>query len=210
MGEEQGVGHWHGPCPWRVPKSTPESATNRARGAIAAREIEDPLHRPALQHQHQIRIRPLHWVLLTLVVLMVTAGSATADLVKDAPAEDDGGARAAFGQLAAGWRAGQEAEVAALVHANGLTITSGQSTERTTHYSPSQAFYYFKNLFQTHETVAFVFDKVQGGGDSGRSHGMATWERRRPGQEKGQILKLMFVMARQGDTWMLSEIHTIR
>lgn len=138
------------------------------------------------------------------------AGPAWADLVKEPTADDDGGARAAFGHLAAGWRAGDEAEVAAQVHADGLTITSGQSTERTTHYSPSQAFYYFKNLFQTQETVAFVFDKVQGGGESGRSHGMATWERRRPGQEKGQILKLMFVMARQGDTWMLTEIHTIR
>jgi hypothetical protein len=166
------------------------------------------LHRPAFPHQHRLSTRSLPGILLALFLIMAQA--AFADLVKEPPVDEDGGASAAFGQLAAGWRAGQEAEVAALVHPDGLTITSGQSTERTTHYSPSQAFYYFKNLFQTHETVAFVFDKVQGGGDSGRSHGMATWERRRPGQEKGQILKLMFVMARQGDTWMLSEIHTIR
>jgi len=168
------------------------------------------LLRLAYQHQRHQRRRFLPGILLAAVFLLTSAEPASALLVKETPSEDDAAAREVFGRLAAGWLEGLEDEVAALVHEDGLTITSGQSRDRNTHYSPSQAFYYFKNLFQSYETVAFVFDKVQGGGESSRSHGMATWERRRPGQEHGQVLKLMFVMARQGDTWMLTEIHTIR
>jgi len=179
---------------------------------VSQPEIEEALVQPA-PHPGPRSRSPLRHVLngaLGLVLAALVAGPAGAGLVMDRAAENDAGAGRVFARMAEAWREGDARAVTDLVHPDGLTVTSGPDAERRTHYSPSQAYYYFKNLFQSHDTVAFGFDKVQGGGDSVRAHGMATWERRRPGQERNQVVKLMCVLARVDDGWMLAEIHTIR
>lgn len=145
-----------------------------------------------------------------LLVVLGSGAAAEAVLVTDRPATEDAAVADLFARMTSAWRAGDARAAADLVHPDGLAVTSGPNADRRTHYSPAQAYYYFKNLFQSQETVAFGFDKIQGGGDSPRAHGMATWTRRRPGQEREQVIRLMCVLGRAGDRWMLTEIHTIR
>ena len=115
-----------------------------------------------------------------------------------------------FDRIAIAWQEGNQQALASLVHETGLKVTSGGTADRTTHYSPSQAFYYFKNLFQTHRTLVFSFEKMQDASAGDRVHGMAVWKRRRPDSERIQELKLVCVLARQGDQWRLVEINKIR
>jgi len=100
--------------------------------------------------------------------------------------------------------------LADLVHPEGLRVSTGDAGARKTQYSPSQAYYYFKNLFQSHRTLVFEFTKMQDATAGDRVHGMAVWKRRRPDSEKIQELKLVCVLARQDDGWMLAEINKIR
>jgi hypothetical protein len=65
-------------------------------------------------------------------------------------------------------------------------------------------------MFQTHRTLIFTFEKMQDASAGERVHGMAVWQRRRPDSERIQELKLVCVLARQGDQWMLAEINKIR
>lgn len=139
------------------------------------------------------------------------AGTAvSARIVVDQEPIEDSGAKMTFGIMEARWLAGDAEGLAALVHEGGLSVSSGPNAGRETQYSPSQAVYYFKNLFQSHQTVSFAFDKVQGGVDAPRAHGMATWTRRRAGQHRDQTVRLMCVLSRVGEGWRLTEIHTIR
>ena len=94
---------------------------------------------------------------------------------------------------------GDQQTLADLVHEDGLTVTTGGTADRTTHYSPSQAFYFFKNMFQTHRTLVFAFEKAQDASAGDRVHGMAVWKRRRPDSERIQELKLVCVLVRQDD-----------
>ncbi len=143
-------------------------------------------------------------------LFLTLSGPATAALVKtpDGSAEND--PRMVFGRVARAWENGDQQALADLVHETGLKVTSGGNPDRTTHYSPSQAFYYFKNVFQTHRTMIFFFERTQDASGGDRVHGMAVWKRRRPDSDRVQELKLVCVLARQGDRWMLSEINTIR
>lgn len=146
--------------------------------------------------------------IMFLWIILVSPVSAR--IVVDQEPIEDAGAELAYQIMADRWLAGDAEGVAALVHDDGLNVTSGPNAGRRTQYSPAQAVYYFKNLFQSHQTVSFIFDKVQGGVDSPRAHGMATWDRRRAGQDRDQTIRLMCVLARVGDGWKLTEIHTIR
>ena len=71
-------------------------------------------------------------------------------------------------------------------------------------------FYYFKNLFLNHRTLIFTFEKTQDASAGDRVHGMAVWKRRRPDSDRIQEIKLVCVLARQGDQWRLVEINKIR
>ena len=149
-------------------------------------------------------------LLVAVGLLMALSGPAAAALVRtpDGSAEND--PRMVFGRIARAWEDGDQQALADLVHQTGLKVTSGGNPDRTTHYSPSQAFYYFKNVFQTHRTMIFFFEKTQDATGGDRVHGMAVWKRRRPDSDRVQELKLVCVLARQGDRWMLAEINTIR
>ncbi len=116
--------------------------------------------------------------------------------------------QAVFVQVARAWRAGDQKTLVGLVHPDGLKIISGGTTDRTVHYSPSQAFYYFRNLFQNSGAVAFTMTRVQDAPQGDRAHALARWEYR---TETGtEVAKLVIVLARHQSRWYLSEITTIK
>jgi hypothetical protein len=147
---------------------------------------------------------------LVVTVLVICGEPAGARIVKTEEAAAERDPRSVFGRIAVAWEEGDQQALADLVHEAGLRVTSGGNPERSTHYSPSQAFYYFKNLFQKYRTLLLTFDKMQDATAGDRVHGMAVWERRRPDSERIQEVKLVFVLARQDDRWQLVEINKIR
>jgi ketosteroid isomerase-like protein len=149
-------------------------------------------------------------VLLILGQLFLVTAAAEARIVKGDTEAAPLDPLPVFEALASAWQQGDQQAVAALVHESGLNVTTGGNAARSTHYSPSQAFYYFKNMFQTHRTLVFTFAKTQAASAGDRVHGMAEWKRRRPDSERIQELKLVCVLARQGDQWRLVEINKIR
>ena len=148
--------------------------------------------------------------LVAVGLLLIISGAATGALVKSPDGSTENDPRMVFGRVARAWEDGDQQALADLVHQSGLKVTTGGNPERSIHYSPSQAFYYFKNVFQTHRTMVFFFEKTQDASGGDRVHGMAVWKRRRPDSDRVQELKLVCVLARQGDRWMLAEINTIR
>ncbi|MEN8006662.1 MAG: hypothetical protein ABFS42_06570 [Candidatus Krumholzibacteriota bacterium] len=149
-------------------------------------------------------------VCLAASALLAFAGGADARIVKGPEGAQDNGPRMVFGEIARAWEEADQQALADLVHESGLKVTAGGNPDRATHYSPSQAFYYFKNVFQTHRTMVFLFEKTQDASGGDRVHGMAVWKRRRPDSDRIQELKLVCILARQGDQWRLAEINTIR
>jgi hypothetical protein len=150
----------------------------------------------------------LVWALGLVLGLCLTA-PATAKLVKDKSARDDA-PRQVFGEITEAWEAADEQALAALIGTEGLRVTNSQAGERVSHYSPSQAYYYFRNVFQSHRTLLFEFEMMQDATAGARVHGVATWKRRRPDSEVIQIVKLVCILVRQDDGWKLAEINTIR
>lgn len=148
--------------------------------------------------------------LLVLGLVLTLPVFADARIVKNRDGAEANDPRMVFGMIARAWEDGDQQTLADLVHEAGLKVTTGGTADRTTHYSPSQAFYYFKNMFQTHRTLILIFEKMQDASAGDRVHSMAVWKRRRPDSERIQELKLVFVLARQGDQWRLVEINKIR
>jgi len=153
------------------------------------------------------------WLVLGVFLLggLVPAVTTVAEakLVRDKDAGSNA-PRAVFGRIAQAWEAGDEQVLADLVHTDGLRVTSGPGAGRANNYSPSQAFYFFRNLFQSHRTLLFEFEMMQDATAGAQVHGMATWKRRRPDSEKIQDVKLVCILVQQGDQWKLAEINTIR
>ena len=159
------------------------------------------------------RLPGLAALLLVVLVLTSTWGPispAEARIVKNPEGDETNDPRMVFGMIARAWEQGDQHTLADLVHEAGLKVTSGGTPGRMTQYSPSQAFYYFKNAFQTHRTLIFTFEKMQDASAGERVHGMAVWKRRLPDSEKIQEIKLVCVLARQDDQWRLAEINKIR
>jgi len=123
------------------------------------------------------------------------------------PAEDTD---RAFARISSAWEAGDERALANLVHPDGLRVTGEEAPARSLTYSPSQAFYYFKNLFQGMSTLSFEFQRRQDPSAGERVHGLAAWRYRRGGREDADEQKLVFVLIRSQDRWLLSEITVIR
>lgn len=148
----------------------------------------------------------LLWILLVVAVWPVPGQASL--IMDDDPRVSETGL--VFSAIAKAWEQSDEKSLAAMVHEDGLRVNSGSSGSRPTRYSPSQAFYYFKSLFQSHRTLVFEFEMVQDASDGDRVHGMAVWKRRRPDSEEIQVVKLVCVLTRLGSNWMLTEINTIR
>lgn len=148
------------------------------------------------------------WLVAVLCFLLAAPSGARIVKNEDASVEED--PRMVFGMIARAWEQGDQQALADLVHKSGLKVTAGGNPDRSTNYSPSQAFYYFKNLFQSHRSLVLVFDTMQDASAGDRVHGMAVWKRRRPDSERVQEVKLVFALARQDDLWRLAEINQIR
>lgn len=157
--------------------------------------------------------RPRPWLVLVVIacVLLTGGGRGVADakLVRD-KGDRVAATRVVFARIAEAWEAGDEQALAALVHSDGLRVTTGDRNDRVSRYSPSQAFYFFRNLFQSHRTLLFEFEMMQDPVADGPVHGMALWKRRRPDSTVVQEIKLVCVLMRQGEQWKLAEINTIR
>ena len=147
---------------------------------------------------------------LALTLTWALTSPVEARIVKNQEGDQTNDPRMVFGRIARAWEEADQHTLADLVHEAGLKVTAGGTPGRTTHYSPSQAFYYFKNIFQTHRTLIFTFEKMQDASAGERVHGMAVWTRRRPDSEKIQEIKLVCVLVRQDDQWRLAEINKIR
>ncbi|MCB1184219.1 hypothetical protein KDM41_12360 [bacterium] len=165
----------------------------------------------AFPRRRALPVGPAGFGLLLVVGLLVvgSAHPAVARIVKERDGEVVA-PRAVFGRLAAAWEDGDEETLAGLVHGDGLRVTAGPSGGRVNHYSPSQAYYYFRNVFRAHRTLLFEFEMMQDATAGERVHGMATWKRRRPDSEHVEVLKLVCTLVREDDAWKLAEINTIR
>jgi len=201
---------WHGLCVetvgvrraarvWSQRMRAYKTYTNKERG----RQLE----------RVGTRIAGAVWLLLVigLVVGLVVGIASTAQgaLVRDRDTEANA-PRLVFGRIAAAWEAGDQQALTSIIHAGGLTVNSGRKTEGGSHYSPSQAFYYFRNIFRAHRTLLLEFEMMQDASAGSRVHGVAVWKRRRPDSTEIEMIKLVFVLVRQGARWQLAEINTIR
>jgi hypothetical protein len=137
------------------------------------------------------------------------ASPATADLVRDETAAPATGARAVFELVRLGFENADQRALADLVHEDGLRVRSGDAGNRDTEYSPSQAYYYFKNLFQSHRTVTFVYLRTEEAAVGERVHALARWTHRRPGRQADEEMRLVIVLSREGEAWRLAEITAI-
>jgi len=146
---------------------------------------------------------------VAFLLVMAPAAPTVAKLVRDKDAATLA-PREVFGDIARAWEEGDEQALAALIHEDGLRVTNSQAGKRVSNYSPSQAYYFFRNLFQSHRTLLFEFEMMQDATAGARVHGMATWKRRRPDSEKIQSIKLVCILIQQDDLWKLAEINTIR
>lgn len=113
-----------------------------------------------------------------------------------------------FARLASAFESGDAANLAALVHREGLSVTD--RGERSSEYSPSQALYYFKNLFQGQRTLLFAYRTSPDDGDGGRARAMAQWKRRRIDSEVVVEVQVVLVLALDDGRWRLAEINMVR
>jgi hypothetical protein len=166
--------------------------------------------RAMAEYTHFLVCQKAAFLLVGLLLLSGLPGTAEAKLVKDPARQAGSGPEAVFSAIARAWEMEDEAALADLVHEDGLRVTSGDY-DRYINYSPSQAYYYFKNQFQAHPTVSFTFERQQEklSGEK-RVHGMVVWKyRSATAAAQVQEMKLVLVLTRQAEVWRLSEINTI-
>jgi len=113
-----------------------------------------------------------------------------------------------FIAIANAWNDVDEQTLADLVHPDGVRINTGGKGDRLTRYSPSQAYYFFKNLFQKRQTLKFSFVRVQENDDHDRTHALAVWKWQSEGKDRED--RFVFVLRFKQDRWLLSEINSIK
>lgn len=131
--------------------------------------------------------------------------SAAARLVMDDQTE----ASAAIRALATYWRAEDHAALAGMIAPEGARFAIGPYPERENLYSPSQSFYFFKNLFQTFETEVFAVETSQAGGED-QAHALVRWLARRSGSDRTEESRLVISLVRGPEGWAVTEIRTLR
>jgi hypothetical protein len=146
---------------------------------------------------------------LTVAALLLATGlwvpAAGARLVLDEHTE----ASATIRALATHWRAADHAALADQIAADGARIAIGPDPDRENLYSPSQSFYFFKNLFQAFETEEFVVETSQASGDD-QAHALVRWVHRRSGTDRLEESRLVISLIRGPDGWAVTEIRTLR
>jgi hypothetical protein len=138
------------------------------------------------------------------------AGDGRARLLVDGAEESSGGSAAAFLALAACWEAADHTCVADLVSSDGVQIVMGPVADRQVTYSPRQAFYFFRNLFQTSDSESFSYLRRQEDDAGGQVRAVVRWRFRRHGDDEVQEVRLVLSLAQRDDGWRLTEIRAIR
>lgn len=147
-------------------------------------------------------------ILAASVLWILTLGAPATG--QDAQAVEGAGPGEVFAAIASAWSQEDQQGLADRVHPDGLRVDLAGNRDRSIHYSPSQAFYFFKNLFQGQRTLSFRFQRTQDDARGERAHGLAAWRSRRPSSENVKETKLVFVLELHEGRWMLSEITTIK
>lgn len=148
-------------------------------------------------------------LLLTSLLVAAVGRPAWAGPIRGEPTVPAGSARPALDALARAWEAEDHGALAARVAPDGVDIAFGQGGARN-HYSASQAFYFFKNLFQSTETVSFRFSLLNEEPETGLVHAVADWTRRRPSESGAAPERLIITLAHGEAGWGLTGIRAIR
>jgi len=149
--------------------------------------------------------------LAAVACLVLGAVAVPAQPTREKPRGEDGkdlSYQGEFARLAEAWRSGDRKALAAMVHSDGLLVTPPGAGDRSATYSPSQAFYYFRNLFQNSRTITFTMTRIQDSPRGDRIHGLARWDFEDGTQKRA--LRLVIVLTRDQGRWRLSEITTIK
>lgn len=142
---------------------------------------------------------------LALLVLMILGATGLAqgqDLTSSSP-------DSVFARISESWEKSDEKALASLVHPDGLRVTHGGDYYRYTIYSPDQAHYYFKDLLDQGESLAFKIRPLSESAEGSDFMGMIEWRFRRSGYKTQDTLKLVVVLARQAERWYMSELNSI-
>jgi len=115
-----------------------------------------------------------------------------------------------FAAISQAWLAGDHTALAEMVAPAGVQIAINRVPERDNHYSPDQAFYFFKNLFQSARTDSFRFSRFQDEPVGELVHAVAEWEYRRARADDSIAERLVFTLSRTPTGWELAGIRAIR
>ncbi len=147
---------------------------------------------------------------LALALVLVPAAAADGARQPEEGRSRAAGPQLVYERIAGYWQAADHVALAELVDVDGLTVAVAPETERENRYRPSQAFYFFRNLFQSVETVDFRFARWRAGEDQDGLHAVAEWVYRRSGSEKIYKERLFFALRSVEGRLMLTEIRTLR
>lgn len=164
---------------------------------------------------------------LCLVLLLIGLGLAGAQTVRKVPsAEADTlqsvslskaaaiermqAIQKAFAAIAEAWFDEDHTTLSQLVADEGVRIAIAPDPKRDSQYSPSQAFYFFKSLFQSSETDSFEFRRLQNDSESGSVHAMVEWLYHREGSDKPVHERLFFTLSQEQAGWGVTSIRAVR
>lgn len=142
--------------------------------------------------------------LLAAACVALTAGGAAARIV--VPADD---AIPVLASIETAVGAGDHEAMAGLLSPHGVRLNLGPVAERCSDLTPSQAFYYFKTLFQDRQTLEFAFEKHQEV-DGGRLHAVAVWRFAEPVAGPQTRQRVLFTLAHGSGGWKVTEITAWR
>lgn len=142
--------------------------------------------------------------LLAGICLVLGAGAAPARIV--VPADE---AIPVLGSIEEAVRAGDHEAMVKLLSPQGVRLSLGPVAERTSDLTPSQAYYFFKTLFQDRQTVEFTFEKHQEV-DGGRLHAVAVWRFTAPATGPETRQRVLFTLAHGSGGWKVTEITAWR
>jgi hypothetical protein len=120
------------------------------------------------------------------------------------------GVRIVLDGIVSAWLAGDHTALSAAISPEGVLIAIAPQADRENLYSPSQAFYFFKNLFHSTRTDSFRILRQQDQADAGLIHAIADWHYRRTGSDAAVSERLFFTLSRVRTGWGLTEIRAVR
>lgn len=163
------------------------------------------------QGDRRVQRRRLVAAALPLVLATVSAVLPAAARVIVPAADTPPQMQSLLQRLSLAFETDDHEDLAALLHPDKVRIALGPQLDRENEMTPAQAHYYFKNLFQSRQTVRFGWLKQQLTGAE-RCHAVAVWhwERTGSGQVGSQRLLVTFGRAAAGDHWRITAIKALR